>query len=762
MSYTDFDFPHTHMYESDLREILAQMKQLQEIVKNFVNNNEVKFADPIEWNITTQYQKSTIVLDKNGNAFLSKQPVPSGIALDDEDYWLEIFNFMDYVKSFNSNLTFNVVSNTDRAPEALSVDDWLVWNDLLYKVTSAIAIDDTFIVKPTAGYNIERFTIEEFCRTWQTYMVNTINQYKNEIDASELAYKNEIDASELAYRNQLAQDIANTTASLQAQLNAAISGTTVDSEVINARVGADGITYPTLGDAIRTQFSNAITKYNLEFDMLGYGNTKFTQVSGVDHSAFRDTIALNVKAGDIFTVSAQSDGTDPVNVQIVEIYPDNTWTVIKTETFTGNANWTFRATTAIAQIGVRTYNVTDTANIYVFAQVSDSIFGKLDGINKNATKISAQDIEFYNILRPENFIKNRSYAYTVDSSPINDVRIYSGRNIFGTYEIADNTRVYIGFKTSTWFYLYIYDTDGILRKLQYIDTNFTDYLVAVTGYTAKYIGIVSPGNYGDFVITLRGYDIQNAFDGRYALPKLDPSTANFADEVDNFSAFAQFGVIGDSLACGTQTGSNGVIYSDVNLSWCKHASDICFNTMKHFAFAGATVKRWLADEAGCKTRLFNSANQCQCYIIGLGYNDRSYLESTDPLGTIADVNVSDYTQNANTFYGNYAKIIQMIKEAYPDAKIFCLTIPTDDSAHTSDINTAIRDIINLNFSNTYLIDLYAELYDWFYKFQKLDWQGAHYHTQTYYLVAKKIIGLISKYMYDHSQQFRYISEIEYH
>ena len=33
MSYTSFDFPHTHMYESDLREILAQLKNLSKDVK---------------------------------------------------------------------------------------------------------------------------------------------------------------------------------------------------------------------------------------------------------------------------------------------------------------------------------------------------------------------------------------------------------------------------------------------------------------------------------------------------------------------------------------------------------------------------------------------------------------------------------------------------------------------------------------------------------------------------------------------------------
>lgn len=249
MSYTDFDFPHSDYYRSDLRQLIADMKKLEEIVKTFVTLNTITFADPIQWNITTQYAKSTIVINATGNASISKQAVPTGIQLNNDEYWLEIFNFTAYTRTANRNLTVNVETNTARATGNYSVDDWLIWEDVLYKVTSAISTDDVLAI----GTNLSRFTVEDFCRAWQTYMVDTIQQYKNDIDASELAYKNEIDASEARYRSELASDIANTTASLQAQLDAAIAGATVDSEVINARVGVDGAIYANLGTAIRTQ-----------------------------------------------------------------------------------------------------------------------------------------------------------------------------------------------------------------------------------------------------------------------------------------------------------------------------------------------------------------------------------------------------------------------------------------------------------------------------------------------------------------------------
>ena len=234
-------YPYINIEDLNLDYLMARMRNLEQIVKNFVALESVTFSDPIQWSIASQYAKNVVVLDENGNAFLSKKAVPVGVGLDNEDYWLEIFNFMDYVKSYNSNLTFNIESNTNRASVAYSVDDWLLWDDVLYKVTAAIAADELFIV----GTNIVHFTVEDFIKAWINYANGLIVQYKNDIDASEVAY-----------RNQLASDIASTTASLQAQLDAAISGATIDSEVINARIGYNAFTYPTLGDAIRTQFEN--------------------------------------------------------------------------------------------------------------------------------------------------------------------------------------------------------------------------------------------------------------------------------------------------------------------------------------------------------------------------------------------------------------------------------------------------------------------------------------------------------------------------
>ena len=239
-------YPYTDFHELNLDYILEQMKLLRKAFEDFVGINTITFADPILWSITKEYNKNEVVLDNSGNAYLSLQIIPAGIPLTNTEYWMEIFNFTGFISAIDSNITFNIEANTDKATADYVVDDWLLIDNVLYKVTATISEGDTFII----GTNIERFTLEQYIKAWISSCTQLINQYKYDIDESELQY-----------RNQLAQDIADTTASLQAQLDAAISGATVDSEVINARIGADGVTYPTLGDAIRTQFDNIGNKW---------------------------------------------------------------------------------------------------------------------------------------------------------------------------------------------------------------------------------------------------------------------------------------------------------------------------------------------------------------------------------------------------------------------------------------------------------------------------------------------------------------------
>jgi hypothetical protein len=74
-----------------------------------------------------------------------------------------------------------------------------------------------------------------------------------------------------------------------------------------------------------------------------------------------------------------------------------------------------------------------------------------------------------------------------------------------------------------------------------------------------------------------------------------------------------------------------------------------------------------------------------------------------PIGTIADINVSDSDQNADTYYGNYGKIISKIKTVQPNAKIFCVCMK--NKTQYGAYNVAIKNIANLFATNVYVLDM---------------------------------------------------------
>lgn len=102
-----FEFPHTRTYDNDLGWLIKKVKEISDTVENFVSYNEIKYADPIQWSITEQYQKNTVVVDpQTGTAYISVANVPNGVLLTDTEYWSPIFNYaggMDELRTYVEN-----------------------------------------------------------------------------------------------------------------------------------------------------------------------------------------------------------------------------------------------------------------------------------------------------------------------------------------------------------------------------------------------------------------------------------------------------------------------------------------------------------------------------------------------------------------------------------------------------------------------------------------------------------------------------------
>lgn len=85
-------YPYTDYYEANLDWILHQICKIDKRVEDWINYTEIKYADPIEWDILHTYDANTIVIHEN-DSYLSKKPVTAGVDITNGDYWLKIGNF---------------------------------------------------------------------------------------------------------------------------------------------------------------------------------------------------------------------------------------------------------------------------------------------------------------------------------------------------------------------------------------------------------------------------------------------------------------------------------------------------------------------------------------------------------------------------------------------------------------------------------------------------------------------------------------------
>lgn len=192
------DFPYTDFHELNLSWIIKKIIELNETVKEFVSLNAIKYADPIQWDITRQYEKNTVVIDPiTGTAYLSVQPVPSGVSIYNTDYWTEVFNLERFLTGANSNFTTKIDNNTLTATFTTSTGEWIIWNDLLYVATQNITPGDQYV----EGSNLARVTM------YSTYLslLNSIASNYNEMLsndkslAGDFAVRQEYDTTTATY-----------------------------------------------------------------------------------------------------------------------------------------------------------------------------------------------------------------------------------------------------------------------------------------------------------------------------------------------------------------------------------------------------------------------------------------------------------------------------------------------------------------------------------------------------------------------------------
>jgi hypothetical protein len=160
--------PYTNFHDLNLDWIMDELNEFNTKLTNFVSLATIKYANPIQWDITSQYEANTVVVDSKGNAYLSVKPVPSGVSLDRTDFWTKIGNFDELWADVKKAITPNDEGHSPTATADRAVND-LVWvNGALVRVTRAMIAGDAYV----PGSNCVSSSTNEVLH----YLINAFNE----------------------------------------------------------------------------------------------------------------------------------------------------------------------------------------------------------------------------------------------------------------------------------------------------------------------------------------------------------------------------------------------------------------------------------------------------------------------------------------------------------------------------------------------------------------------------------------------------------
>lgn len=244
--------PYTNFHDLNLDWIMDKLNEFNTKLTNFVSLATIKYANPIQWDITSQYEANTVVVDSNGNAYLSVKPVPSGVSLDRTEFWTKIGNFDKLWADVKKAITPNDEGHSPTATAARAVND-LVWvNGALVRVTKAMSAGDAYV----PGSNCVSSSTNEVLHYLVTMFNEGLSAEKTAREDADnqlqTAIDNETQAREDA-DTQLRTDIDNET---QARKDADTQLQTAINAETTARIEADKKLQKQIEDKSSGAFAN--------------------------------------------------------------------------------------------------------------------------------------------------------------------------------------------------------------------------------------------------------------------------------------------------------------------------------------------------------------------------------------------------------------------------------------------------------------------------------------------------------------------------
>ena len=704
-------FPYSDYHEMNLDWILKAVKKIYSDMESFTASNEVTYEGI--WNITHQYETNDIVLDQvRGYMMISIQPVPAGIDILNEDYWIPVSPFKVDVEF--DDTSYNAIANKTVTDKFDEVDESI--SDLNEKDAE---LDDKI--------DEVNDSLNESIDTTNSNLAAEVESRTAAISALDAR----ISENETDIENETSARIAaNTTINARIDNIVALpeGSTQGDAELMDIRVGANGITYNSAGDAVRGQYTalnnEAGTSIipDMETGKAIASNGYPTDNALCDASDFirvfpgMPIIMRNVDSGSSIGCCFYN-----ANKQFLSKYSETTGTTITISTNAPDNAYFVRVTT---RTGVTPYiDYINVFNNYVIPNTLkvDSLSSEL---NLPVIDLSTESFKYVNqndgTIGDQVAYDCTDYVEVLPNAIINVYNCVFGNIVGGAW--YDSEKTYIG---------------PMERQ-----SNVNHEILKVPS-TAHYIRYTVNHN----VQAKITYDIFTDY--------IFPSFNELFNKASNYGMqlFDRIGVISDSISVGWAKDRNGNnSRRNLGISWPQQMARRLGCTAFNLGASGVDPIEWFDPSfefAQYCYSYYQSTGYCDLYIIGLGLNGGT-------LGTIEDIDENDYTQNAATFYGQYARIIQMINHDHPNAIVMCLTEPT---TRISSYDQAVRNICELEFINAQLVDLENDYFDLFNSPEIIAQHqpdNLHFTPYGYSLIADAMVEALNDYIAKHSTAFKYV------